>query len=214
MKEMKISSLLNTIGELFSDEVSIAVTNTEKYIYYRPSKRLNLKIKEGDPIKEGTMAHKALVSRQKVSEYINRNIFGVPYYGMAVPIFHEQTLEGVIVAIYPALTDAKWVVTVKTADGWIPIPYNDIVYLEAKDKKTKVYSKEITGFHKNCLHEFEYILPKNSFIRCHRSFIVNVNRIKAIYPDTHSTFILVMDNHERVPVSQSYSSYFRRLLGF
>lgn len=88
------------------------------------------------------------------------------------------------------------------------------MYLEAKDKKTYVNSEELTGTHKYSLQEFEYLLPKDSFIRCHRSFIVNVNHIKAIYPDTHSTFVLSMDNGERVPVSQSYASYFRKLLGF
>jgi LytTr DNA-binding domain len=214
MKEINLSSLLDTIGELFSDEVSIAVSNTKEYVYYRPSKRIDLKIRAGDPVKEGTIAHKAIMSGQKESEFINRDVFGVPYHGMAVPFYHERNLEGVVTAIYPALTDGKSVVTVKTADGWIPIPFGEVVYLEAKDKKTKVYSRELSGIHKNSLHEFEYLLPKDSFIRCHRSFIVNVNHIKAIYPDTHSTFVLCMDNDERVQVSQTYSSYFRKLLGF
>ena len=68
--------------------------------------------------------------------------------------------------------------------------------------------------HKNTLQEFEYLLPRESFVRCHRSFIVNVHHIKEIYPDTHSTFVLAMDDGTRIPVSQSYSSYFRKLLGF
>ena len=101
----------------------------------------------------------------------------------------------------------------KTTDGWIPVPFSKVMYLEAKDKKTYVNSEELSE-HINTLQEFEYLLPKDSFIRCHRSFIVNVNHIKAIYPDTHSTFVLSMDNGERVPVSQSYASYFRKLLGF
>jgi len=119
-----------------------------------------------------------------------------------------------VTAIYPALTDGKSVVTLKTTDGWVPVPFSKVMYLEAKDKKTYVNSEELTGTHKYSLQEFEYLLPKDSFIRCHRSFIVNVNHIKAIYPDTHSTFVLSMDNRERVPVSQSYASYFRKLLGF
>ena len=57
-------------------------------------------------------------------------------------------------------------------------------------------AEELTGTHKYSLQEFEYLLPKDSFIRCHRSFIVNVNHMKAIYPDTHSTFVLSMDNGE------------------
>ncbi|MGG2066816.1 LytTR family DNA-binding domain-containing protein [Bacillus sp. S14(2024)] len=214
MEDITLGLLLDVVGEVFSDEISIAVSNTKEYIYYRPSKRIDLKISVGDPIKEGTIAHKALVTKQKVSEFINRDVFGIPYHGMAVPFFNNGELEGCVTAIYPALTDGKSVVTLKTTDGWVPIPFSEVIYLEAKDKKTYVNAEELSGTHKYSLQEFEYLLPRDAFIRCHRSFIVNVNHIKAIYPDTHSTFLLSMDNGERVPVSQSYASYFRKLLGF
>ncbi|KKK36328.1 LytR family transcriptional regulator [Mesobacillus campisalis] len=214
MESITVVSMLDVIGELFSDEISIAVSNTKEYIYYRPSKRIDLKIRPGDPLKEGTIAYKAVASQQKVSEFINRDLFGIPYHGMAVPFLHEGKIEGCVTAIFPALTDGKSVVTVKTSDGWKPIPFGDVVHLEAKDKKTHVYTGEYKGTHKYSLQEFEYLLPKDYFIRCHRSFIVNVNHIEEIFPDTHSTFLLAMDNGERVPVSQSYSSYFRKLLGF
>lgn len=207
-------SLLNVIGELFSDEISIAVSNTAEYVYYRPSKRIDLKIKPGDPIKEGTIAHKALGTGQKASEFIHREIYGVPYHGMAVPFHNNGILEGCVTAIFPVLSEGKSVVTVKTNDGWIPIPFKKVMYLEVKDRKTHVFAERISGTHKDTLQEFEYLLPKDSFIRCHRSFIVNVHHIQAIYPDTHSTFILEMKDHTRIPVSQSYSSYFRKLLGF
>jgi hypothetical protein len=215
MDSITLSSLLDVIGELFSDEISIAVSNTKEYIYYRPSKRIDLKIKPGDALKKGTIAYKAVESKQKVSEFINRDLFGVPYHGMAVPFLYDGKIEGSVTAIYPALTEGKSVVTVKTNDGWIPIPFSDVVILEAKDKKTHVYTAEnYAGTHKNTLQEFEFLLPKDYFIRCHRSYIVNVNHIKEIFPDSHSTFLLSMDNGETVPVSQSYSSYFRKLLGF
>jgi len=211
---LNITSLLDVVGELFSDEISIAVTNTTEYIYYRPSKRVDLKIKPGDPVREGTIAYKAIAENQKVSEFINRELFGMPYHGMAVPFHKNGLIEGCVLAIHPTFTDGKVVVTVKTTDGWIPTPFTDVRYIEVKDRKTYVYAKEFVGTHKNTLQEFEYILPRQSFVRCHRSYIVNVNHIRAIYPDTHSTFVLAMDDQTKIPVSQSYSSYFRKLLGF
>lgn len=214
MKDLSIVALLDVIGELFSDEISIAVSDTEKYIYYRSSKRVDLKISPGDPVKEGTLAYKAMQSKQKVSEFIDREVFGVPYHGMAVPFQHKGELEGCVLAIYPAFTDGKSVITVKTQDGWIPIPFSEVIYLEAKDRKTHIVTKTFSGTHTSSLQDFEYRLPRESFIRCHRSFIVNVHQIKEIYPDTHSTFLLAMENGEKVSVSQSYSSYFRKLLGF
>lgn len=214
MNDLSIGSLLDVMGELFSDEISIAITNTEEYIYYRPSKRIDLKIEPGNPLKEGTLAYKAIAQNQKVSEFINRNLFGVPYHGMAVPYERNGKLAGCVLAIYPAYTDGKSVVTVKTPDGWTPIPFKDVVYVEVKARKTYVAAAGFIGVHKNTLQEFEYILPRDSFVRCHRSFIVNVHQIQEIFPDTHSTFLLVMRDGTKIPVSQSYSSYFRKLLGF
>jgi hypothetical protein len=42
MEDITLGSLLDVIGELFSDEISIAVSNTKEYIYYRPSKRIEI----------------------------------------------------------------------------------------------------------------------------------------------------------------------------
>lgn len=214
MESLTLGSLLDVIGELFSDEISIAVSNTTEYIYYLPSKRIDLKIQPGDAIKQGTIADKALIEGQKVSEFIDRGIFGVPYHGMAVPFQQDGYLAGCVLAIYPVVTEGKSVVTIKIEDGWKPVPFADVHYLEVKDRKTHVMAQGFSGTNQNTLHELEYVLPPASFIRCHRSFIVNVSHIRAIYPDTHSTFVLEMANDAKVPVSQSYSSYFRKLLGF
>lgn len=211
---LNLASLLDVMGELFSDEVSIAVSNMEEYIYYRRSKRIDLKIQPGDPIKEGTIAYKAISTKQKTSEFIDRSIFGVPYHGMAVPYYENDEIAGCVMAIYPAFTDGKSVVTIRTEDGWKPIPFHDVKYLEARDRKTHVISDKYVGTHKNTLQEFEYILPRELFVRCHRSFIVNVHHIDEIFPDTHSTLVLSMTGGGKIPVSQSYSSYFRKLLGF
>lgn len=214
MKMLNLDSLLDVMGELFSDEVSIAVSNTTEYIYYRRSKRIDLKITPGDPIKEGTIAYQAIATKQKSSEFIDRSVFGVPYHGMAVPYFEGKEVAGCVTAIYPAFTDGKSVVTVRTEDGWKPIPFQEVQFLEAKDRKTHVIAEHDYGTHKNTLQEFEYLLPRDIFVRCHRSFIVNVHHIKEIFPDTHSTLLLSMIGGEKIPVSQSYSSYFRKLLGF
>ena len=214
MEKLTLESLLDVIGELLSDEISIAVSNKEEYIYYRPSKRIDLKITPGDPLKVGTIAHKAIIEKQKASEFIDRDVFGVPYHGMAVPFHHDGKLKGCVMAIYPAYTDGKSVITVRTKDGWSPVSFKDVKYVEVKDRKTYVMGDGFSGTHKNTLQEFEYLLPRDSFVRCHRSYIVNVHHIKEIFPDTHSTFLLAMDDETTIPVSQSYSSYFRKLLGF
>jgi hypothetical protein len=214
MKEFQDLEMLDVIGELFSDEISIAVSDLEQYVYYRPSVRVDLKIKPGDPLKEGTLAHKALSSGQKVSDFINRNVLGVPYHGMAVPFHRDGRVVGSVTAIYPSFTEGKSVVMVKTQDGWIPVPFADVKYLEVRERKTHVEANGFSGTHRNSLQAFEYVLPRELFVRCHRSFIVNVHHIREVLSDTHSTLLLLMDDGIKIPVSQSYASYFRKLLDF
>lgn len=214
MQKLSTLSLLDVIGDLFSDKVSIIVADREHYIYSKPSQQIDLKIKPGDPIKPGTLAHKALHSEQKISKFIDRHVLGVPYHGVAMPIHNRGIIEGCVLAITPALTEGKSVITIKTDDGWTPIPFQHVIYLEVRERKTQIVTQDISGTHNDSLQAFEYLLPNESFVRCHRSFIANVNHIKDILPDTHSTFLLHMDNGDRVPVSQSYASYFRKVLGF
>src|SRR5699024_11438676 len=104
------------IGELFSDEISIVVANTKEYIYYRPSKRIDLKIKPGDVVKKNSIAYRALEAKQKVSEFNNRDVFGVPYQGMAVPIYDRGEHLGCIVAVYQPYSDGKSEDTDRTPD--------------------------------------------------------------------------------------------------
>lgn len=212
--DMSAETLIDLISELFSEETSIALSNKDQYVYYRPSKRVNLKIKPGDPVVSGTIAYKAIKTEQKVSEYIDRDVFGVPYYGMAVPYEVNGEIAGCVTAIFPALTNAMSVVTIKHEDKWVPTPLSEIIYIEAKNRNTYITSDHTVGTHKYTLNEFDFFLPRDRFIRCHRSYIININHIKEIHPDTHSTFVLKMSDGSDVPVSQTHSSYFRKLLGF
>jgi hypothetical protein len=151
MTQFKMNSIFDAMGDLFSDEASIAVSNTEAYIYYRPSKRIDLKIKKGDPVKDGTITYKALTDKQKVSEFMDRDLFGVPYYGMAVPLMHDGKLEGCVSAIFPTLTTGKSVVTVKYNDGWVPVPFPEVMYLEASERKTHGVTEKLSRTHKYTL---------------------------------------------------------------
>jgi acyl-CoA hydrolase len=71
LKSITVVSLLDVISELFSEGISIAVSDTSEYIYYRPSKRVDLKIRRGDVLKEGTIAHKAISTHVSGTKMMN-----------------------------------------------------------------------------------------------------------------------------------------------
>lgn len=56
----------------------------------------------------------------------------------------------------------------------------DIYYLEADEKTTFVYTNEGKIKINHNIAEAEKCLPQDKFFRCHRSFIVNIDKIKSI----------------------------------
>jgi len=212
-----ISSIFEVVNELFPKDTSIAVSDEKQFIYYKPSKQVDLKIKPGDIVKVGTITHKALEQQHKISEQINNSdVFGMSYFGTSVPILDSGNMKGCVTAVLPAKPTEFLAnfITIKTGDRWIPLQYEQIFYLEAENRKTKIQSVHGEGIHKYNLTELEMILPTDSFIRCHRSYIVNVHYIAEIHPDSHSTFLLIMKDKKKIPVSQTYSRYFRHALQF
>ncbi len=216
MDQSTVNQLFHNFYELFPHTSSIAIADLRQFIYYQPSLDIDLKIKPGDPVHENTVTFKALLEQKKVKEYKGTTNYGVGYYAVAQPIFQDKKMIGAMTAIFPKVPEVLTIpyLTVRTSDRWVPIHFNQIIFMEAQNRKTYVTSKSQTGVHKYNLTELEMILPKNMFIRCHRSYIINLNQIKEIHPDSHSTFILVMSNDSRVPVSQSYAKQMRKILGF
>ncbi|MBO2537095.1 MULTISPECIES: LytTR family DNA-binding domain-containing protein [Rummeliibacillus] len=216
MDPRSIEELIQIIKEFFPDNTSIVISDTKKYLYYQPSKKIDLKIKPGDEIPEGSATQKALDYGQKVNSFIEPEIFGVPYYGMSIPLMDEGETKGAITAVFPQkpspfLTNY---ITIKIDDCWYPVKHDEVIYLETQLRKTFVKTMQKEGYHRLNLSDLELFLSPDTFIRCHRSYIVNINFIEEIQPDSHSTFLLIMKNGTRIPVSQRYASYFRRSLGF
>ncbi len=217
MDGLSVKSVLNIVSEFIpKEDMSIAVADDKHFIYYQPSKQIDLKIKPGDTINNDTVTYKAICGQKKISEHIEDNAFGVSYYGISIPVLDEGKPKGAVTAILPykpRLLSSKFL-TVKTNERWIPISNEEIMYLEAQNRKTRIQAKDVNGFHKLNLSELELVLPRNNFIRVHRSYIVNINFIAEIFPDFHSTFLLVMKDGSKIQVSQTYASQFRRSLGF
>src|SRR5690606_38222542 len=94
----------------------------------------------GDHIKEGSAPFKTLSNRQKVTEYDDCDIYWVPYLGMSVPVFEDERSAGYVTTILPAKPSpiATKFLTIRAQNRWYPILYEDILYLEAESRKTKV----------------------------------------------------------------------------
>ncbi|MDD2574017.1 MAG: LytTR family transcriptional regulator DNA-binding domain-containing protein [Bacillota bacterium] len=68
----------------------------------------------------------------------------------------------------------------------------------------------ITNF---TLNELEERIERNTFFRCHKSYIVNLDYIKEIIPWTYSSYKLIMHNNDEIPVSRQKSKDLATMLG-
>lgn len=66
------------------------------------------------------------------------------------------------------------------------------------------------------LKELEMRLNHKSFFRTHRSYIVNLDKVKEILPFFKGTYILVLEDKERseIPVSRNHARMLRKILGY
>lgn len=90
--------------------------------------------------------------------------------------------------------------TAERRDGKIIIPLHQIDYFEAREKKIFVCARNIEEGFYSTFEEVEEKLPEN-FIRCHRSFIVNIRQAREI--DFVHNMICLKDGVE-IPFSRSY----------
>ena len=68
----------------------------------------------------------------------------------------------------------------------------------------------ITNF---TLNELEDKIGQRTFFRCHKSYIVNLDYIKEIIPWTYSSYKLIMNNNDEIPVSRQKSKDLAIMLG-
>lgn len=90
---------------------------------------------------------------------------------------------------------------------------NDIYYAEAHEKLTFVYTRREEYVMSMNMTEFCTRLPEAYFFRCHRSYCVNLSKIREIEPWFNNTYILKLRDMEfQVPVSRSKVKMFRQLM--
>ncbi|WP_380179607.1 LytR/AlgR family response regulator transcription factor [Kalamiella sp. sgz302252] len=90
---------------------------------------------------------------------------------------------------------------------------NDIYYAEAHEKMTFVYTRREEYVMSMNITEFCSRLPEEAFFRCHRSYCVNLSKIREIEPWFNNTYMLKLrDLDFQVPVSRSKVREFRQLM--
>ena len=106
---------------------------------------------------------------------------------------------------------------VKHQDGSIElIELESIFYLEAREGDTWIRTARKKMYRSvQELHELASRLPAPHFVRCHRGFIVNLKRVRAIVPRGFNDHDFKLDPpvNTRIPIARSRFPEIRSLLG-
>lgn len=90
----------------------------------------------------------------------------------------------------------------------------DVIYARIEDGVITVIATQLEGI-ANCrtIEELQEALDGNVFWRAHRSYLVNLNRIKEVVPWFNSSYQLRMDDKKQteIPVSRTQSRRLREL---
>ena len=92
----------------------------------------------------------------------------------------------------------------------------DILYVSADDGGTRLHTAEHQISTHFTLADLEGRLARSGFFRAHRSYLVNLQRVKAVIPYTRDSFTLVLDDAAgtEIPLSKASARELRDLLGY
>ena len=88
----------------------------------------------------------------------------------------------------------------------------DIIVVEADKKESRVYTTKECYLTKMKISDWEEQLPENQFYRCHRSYLVNLSKVREIEPWFNNSFMIHMESCPvKIPVSRNNMKEFKSL---
>jgi two-component system, LytTR family, response regulator len=91
------------------------------------------------------------------------------------------------------------------------VKQHEIVYLQSENNYTNIYLTDKSCFLMcKTLKNYEALLDKRLFFRCHKSFLVNIFFIKEI--SKKNTDSLILKNGEIIPISRRKLFSFKKIM--
>ena len=103
--------------------------------------------------------------------------------------------------------------TIKLTGRTLLLPTDEIDWIETHGNYLKVYAGRESHLIRGTMQSLETKLDPEKFVRVHRSAIVNVEKIKEIYPRSNGDQDLVLKNGHQLMLSRNYRDKFFGLLG-
>ena len=103
--------------------------------------------------------------------------------------------------------------TIKLTGHTILLPTDEIDWIEGYGNYLKVHAGRESHLIRGTMQSLESKLDPETFVRVHRSAIVNIEKIKEIYPRSNGDQDLVLQSGEQLMLSRKYRDRFLAALG-
>jgi two-component system LytT family response regulator len=92
------------------------------------------------------------------------------------------------------------------------LPVDDIRWIEAEENYVRLHTADETHLLRDTIGRLESRLDPRSFLRVHRSSIVNLHYVKEVKNEADGDAIVVLTGGENISMSRSYRSRIQRLM--
>lgn len=95
------------------------------------------------------------------------------------------------------------------------VPLSEIMYIGAVGGKTVIALRmKKMALNETLVSLEKRLQPMSGIVRVHRAYLVNLDAVTEISPWFNSTYNLILENGEKVPVSRNYTKNLRMWFGF
>jgi two-component system LytT family response regulator len=105
-------------------------------------------------------------------------------------------------------------IVVRKANSINIIPVDQVRYVEAQDDYVMIYHSAGKALKQQTMKFYEDNLPKESFVRIHRSYIVKIEEIFRIEPYSKDNYVAVLHSGDKLPVSRAGYKHLKEELNF
>jgi len=105
-------------------------------------------------------------------------------------------------------------ITLWKSGKMVVVNVESICYCEANEREVYIYTASDKYILVSSISDFSKRLPGQKFFRCHRSFLVNLDKVTEIIPWFNNTYMLkVTDISTTIPVGRTKITEFKTLMG-
>jgi two-component system, LytTR family, response regulator len=102
-------------------------------------------------------------------------------------------------------------VILRSQGNLVVLDLSEVNWIEAKGRRSLWYCLENEYLVNVGIQKLEDELNPGKFLRVHRSYIINVEKIRQLTPDSKKGYEIILENGTKLPWSQHYKDRFRNL---